>query len=108
MDFKHCVVLCTCPNENTAETIAKSIVEQRLAACTNIMPKIRSIFCWEQHLEFSPEVLLIIKTTLAIYPKLEQQIVSIHPYECPEIIALPILRGFPGYMNWMEEAVSDK
>lgn len=107
MDFKHCVVLCTCPDEASAQMMAKSLAEEQLAACTNIIPNIHSFFYWEQSLDTAHECLLVIKTTMARYLDLEAKINAMHPYECPEIIALPIIQGAAGYLRWMEEAVNE-
>ena len=98
-------VLCTCANEDDAVRIANQIVEQRLAACVNILPRMRSIYRWQDRIESEEEILLIIKTTQERFPALRDRIVSLHPYETPEIIALPVADGFEKYLTWLRTQV---
>ncbi|MBL1262527.1 divalent-cation tolerance protein CutA [Candidatus Methylomicrobium oryzae] len=100
------LILCTCPDRETAEKIAHRLVESRLAACVNILPGLTSIYTWENRLETAEEHLLLIKTAGGRYPDVEQSIREQHPYDLPEIIALPIARGLPGYLNWIDACVS--
>ena len=95
------VVLVTCPNQASARRIAARLVEERLAACVNVMPHIRSFFRWQGRLERSPEVLLIIKTRKIVFPRLVRTILQVHPYKVPEIIALPIILGNQPYLDWV-------
>ena len=95
------LVLCTCPDDNTAETLARQVVERRLAACVNRVPGIDSVYRWNDKIETSKENLLIIKTTLALYSELEEFIILSHPYECPEIIQINIEKGYPDYLEWI-------
>lgn len=101
MDFEHIVVLCTCPDEATAQRIASNLVESELAACVNRMAAVRSTYRWQGRVEDEPEVLLLIKTLAARYSEVEERIKTLHPYEVPEIIALPIVRGSAGYLGWL-------
>lgn len=101
------VILCSCPNNKTARTIANKLIESRLAACISIIPGIESIYTWKNKIETSQEHLLLIKTTQTAYTKLEAAIKQWHPYECPEIIALPIQQGSPDYLQWLTDTVTD-
>jgi periplasmic divalent cation tolerance protein len=95
------VTLCTCPDKDTAERIARLLVENKLAACVNILPNIKSIYSWKSQVETAEEQLLIIKSSNQGYQAIETAIRSHHPYEIPEIIAFPIECGLPEYINWI-------
>lgn len=95
------VTLCTCPDNDTAEKIAKTLVEGKLAACVNILPGIKSVYQWQGKIETANEILLLIKSSAERYPDLEIAIRKHHPYEIPEIIALPIGHGLADYLDWI-------
>ena len=95
------LVITNCPDEETANRIALAVVEAQLAACVNILPRVQSIYRWQGAVESAVEVPLLIKTTAAAYPALEAAIRESHPYDVPEIIALPITAGLPAYLNWL-------
>ena len=95
------LVQTNCPTEEIANRIALKMVEARLAACVNILPRVQSIYRWEGAVESATEIPLFIKLTAANYPALEKLIAGLHPYETPEIIALPITQGLPAYLNWV-------
>lgn len=95
------LVLTNCPDEETANAIALAVVEAKLAACVNILPRVQSIYRWQGVVESATEIPLFIKSTAAHYPALEKLITSLHPAEIPEIIALPIAQGLPAYLNWV-------
>jgi periplasmic divalent cation tolerance protein len=95
------LVLTNMPDESSAQTMAAALVEARLAACVNILAPCRSTFRWQGTVESAPEVPLLIKTTSLRYPDLEAAIRAGHPYELPEIIAVPLAHGLPGYLNWV-------
>lgn len=95
------LILTNCPDEETANAIALAVVEAKLAACVNILPRIQSVYRWQGVVESATEIPLLIKSTVALYPALEKQIVELHPYDTPEIIALPITHGLPAYLNWV-------
>lgn len=95
------LVLTTVPNEELALHIAHELVERKLAACCNIIPSIRSVYCWQGKMQEDPEVLMIIKTASSEYSKLETCIIELHPYETPEIIAIEITQGFDKYLAWV-------
>lgn len=102
------LILCTCPDRDTSEKIAQKLVEDRLAACVNILPGLTSIYTWQDRLETAEEHLLLIKSASGRYPEVEQAIRALHPYDLPEIIALPIAQGLPDYLNWIDTCVSIK
>ena len=97
------LVLTNCPDAGVAETIASTVVEARLAACVNILPPARSVYRWQGKVESAEEVPLLIKTTQERYAAVEVEIRARHPYELPEIIALPIDRGLPAYLQWVRD-----
>lgn len=95
------LVITNCPDEESANAIALALVEAKLAACVNILPRVQSIYRWQGVVESATEVPLLIKSTAANFPALEGAIKQRHPYELPEIIALPITQGLPAYLNWL-------
>jgi periplasmic divalent cation tolerance protein len=96
------VVLCTCPSDR-ADRIAEALVEKKVAACVNVTASVRSVYYWRQKLQRDEEALLVIKTTEAAWPALKKTLEVLHPYEIPEIIALPAVRANPDYHLWVEE-----
>jgi periplasmic divalent cation tolerance protein len=101
----HQLVLCTCPDANTARRIAEHLIDARLAACVNILPGILSVYHWQGKRESTQEQLLLIKTTAAAYAQLEQAIVEQHPYELPEVITVSIENGLTHYLAWIDDSV---
>ena len=101
MDLEHIIVLCTCPDEATAQRIAMDLVTSELAACVNRLAAIRSTYRWQGRVENELEILLLIKTLAARYAAVEDRIKALHPYEVPEVIALPIVKGSAGYLAWL-------
>ncbi len=99
------VILCTCPDETVAESLARGLVSARLAACVNVLPRIRSIYRWQAMIEDDFEVLLVIKTTRSGFSGVEQWLDTHHPYEVPEIVALPASPVAAPYLAWLEESV---
>lgn len=99
------VVLVTAPSEEKAAELARTVVEERLAACGNIVSRLRSIYRWEGKVQDEAEVLLILKTERARFEALRQRVVALHPYEVPEVIALPITAGHPAYLQWIAGCV---
>jgi periplasmic divalent cation tolerance protein len=98
-----CVVFCTCPPEAT-EALARGVVEQRLAACVNVLPEIRSVYRWEGAVTADQEHLLVIKTTAVAFERLRDWLCEHHPYDVPEVIALPVTAGAPEYLAWVAAA----
>ena len=97
------LVLSNVPDEATAHALAHTLVAQRVSACVNILPAVHSVYRWQGAIEEAREVTLLIKTTQLRYPELEAAIRKEHPYDVPEIIAMPVLAGLPAYLNWVEE-----
>ncbi|ROR29598.1 divalent-cation tolerance protein CutA [Inmirania thermothiophila] len=95
------VLLCTCPEEAQAREIAQRLVEERLAACVNLVPGVGSIYRWEGRVESTGEVLLLIKTTARRHDALAQRLAELHPYEVPEILALPVVEAAAAYAAWV-------
>ena len=93
----------TCPDEGTARRIATRLVEERLAACVNVVPEITSIYRWQGALETASECLLIIKTRGERLAVLEQRLVELHPYELPEFVAVAVEGGSAAYLEWLVE-----
>ena len=99
----HLAVYCTCPDENAAEGIAQTLVEEGLSACINIVPMVRSVYRWQGKTETATESLMIIKIAVSNYEKIEQRIVELHPYELPEVIGVPIIAGLEPYLAWLTQ-----
>jgi periplasmic divalent cation tolerance protein len=108
MSPRHQIILCTCPDQGTAEKIARLLIEGQLAACVNILPGIQSIFSWQGKIESAQEHLLLIKSNKDNYGAIETAITSSHPYELPEIIAVALENGLPEYLNWIDSCLSSK
>lgn len=98
---EHSLVLSTIDSREAAEQIAHHIVEERLAACVNIISDITSVYRWKGALERASESLMVIKTTRERLPQLIERIKELHTYELPEVIALPIEDGYPPYLEWI-------
>jgi periplasmic divalent cation tolerance protein len=94
-------VLCTCPDAATARRLAGGLVEEGLAACVNILPEIRSIYRWRGATQDDGEVLMIAKTTRLSYAMLEAWLLRHHPYDVPEVLALPVTAGSSAYLDWV-------
>jgi periplasmic divalent cation tolerance protein len=99
------VVLTTCPDDAAAARIGRDLVESGLAACVSRVGPVHSTYRWQGAVQDEPEVLLVIKTLSNRYPELEMRLKSLHPYEVPEIIALPVTAGSADYLAWLRGAV---
>ena len=95
------LVLTNVPERAVAERLADMLVEKQLAACVNILAPCRSVYRWKGAVQHDEEHPMLIKTTVERYPALEQALRAAHPYELPEIIAVPIERGLPAYLAWV-------
>lgn len=95
------IVLTNLPDAAAAEALAERLIRERLAACVNVLAPCRSVYRWQDAIEHTQETPLLIKTTRAGYPALEAAIVAHHPYELPEIVAVPVLQGFAPYLAWV-------
>lgn len=97
------IVFSTYPDETSARETAGRLVEEGVAACVSLLPGVTSIYRWDGKTEQASEVLLMIKTTQAAYPRLESVLKACHPYELPEILAVGPETGLPGYLEWVEQ-----
>lgn len=95
------LVLTTCPDSTVAERVARELVETRAAACVNIVPIVKSIYLWRGKVESAAEHLLVIKSKTSAYEEIEKRILELHPYETPEVVAVPIVGGFTDYLSWI-------
>jgi len=99
------IVLSTVGSEEEARKIAHHLVEQQLAACVNIVPRIESVYRWQGKVESSREYLLLIKTSSEKFPEVRDAVRELHSYELPECIALAVEDGSPEYLQWVEESL---
>ena len=104
--MSHLLIITTCPDQKTAETIANNLLINKLAACINILPGLTSVYQWKGKIVNEKEFLLIIKSHEAKYAEIEKNLLLIHPYELPEIIAVPVQRGLPDYLQWIDSCLS--
>ncbi|MCU0766660.1 MAG: divalent-cation tolerance protein CutA [Gammaproteobacteria bacterium] len=100
------LVLCTCPDVESAQRIAHQLVASRLAACVNLLPGLTSVYRWDDAVQTAEETLLLVKTGRACYAALEETLRAIHPYELPEIVALPVEQGLAGYLDWIRQCTN--
>ena len=100
------LVISTFPDAETARQISTTLVTEKLAACANILPAVQSIYRWQGKVEEEGEVLALFKTTRERFAELQSKIRSLHPYDVPEILALPIPEGLPDYLRWVAESCS--
>jgi periplasmic divalent cation tolerance protein len=100
---KYIKVLVTCPVDKAPE-LAQALVKARLAACVNIISGVQSIYTWEGEVCDDAEALLVIKSRGALFDALRARVVELHPYDVPEVIALPIVAGHAPYLEWLEES----
>lgn len=97
---RYCVVMITCP-ARVAKRIARAVLDGRAAACVNVIPRVRSLYLWKGKVEDAHEALLLVKTRIALVDKLERVVKGVHPYDVPEMIVLPITRGYTPYLEWI-------
>ena|SRR5687768_8077637 len=101
------LVLCTFGDVEEARRVARLLVEERLAACANLLPAVESIYRWQGAIETATEVSVMLKTNIDRYYRLEARLLELHSYEVPEIIALPITAGSLSYLRWVDESCQD-
>lgn len=99
------VVLVTCPHAQAAATLARTLVEEGLAACGNVLPGLRSIYRWEGETLDEAETLLVLKTTAARFEALRERVVALHPYQVPEVLSLAVDAGHAPYLAWVAGSV---
>jgi periplasmic divalent cation tolerance protein len=95
------VIVSTCGSEEEAAALAHLLVERRLAACVNVVPRIRSVYRWKGKVESADEWLLLIKSSRELFDSVSQALQAAHSYELPEVIAIPIEAGSPAYLDWL-------
>jgi periplasmic divalent cation tolerance protein len=100
---EYLVVFITTSSYEEARKIADTLVARKKAACVNIVPRVNSLFRWKGKIEEAEESLMVVKTRAKLFPDVVSQVKSIHSYEVPEIIALPIVEGNPDYLEWLEK-----
>ncbi|CAH1746686.1 Divalent-cation tolerance protein CutA [Thauera humireducens] len=100
------LVLTNLPDRDSADAMAAALIEARLAACVNVLAPCTSVYRWQGAVESATEVPLLIKTTAGRYPALEAAIRARHPYELPEIVAVPVVLGLPAYLDWVAREVA--
>ncbi len=100
------IALTTCDSEEQAKRIAQRLIEQRLAACVNIVSNVRGVYRWKEKIEDPAEFLLVIKSRRDLFAALRAEIEKIHTYEIPEIIAIPIVDGSEAYLGWFDRELS--
>ena len=105
MAENHIVTLCTVPDRESGERIAKALVEERLAACVNVVPGLTSVYRWEGKVEEASEALLLIKTAASKFEALKKRVQELHPYDLPEIIALSVTAGSSDYLKWITDSI---
>ncbi len=102
---KHMVVFITAPSEEEGAKLARALVEERLCACVNIMPKVRSIYRWEGEICDEPEVMMIAKTATTMAASIVKRVKELHSYDLPEIICLPVVTGSGEYLDWIDDSL---
>ena len=95
------LVFTTLPTADAAVQLARTLVEEKLAACANLFPAVRSIYRWQGKLQDENEVLLILKTRADHFERLKLRLLEIHPYEVPEVLAVPVEQGYAPYLEWL-------
>lgn len=101
------VILSTCSTEEEAEKLARSLVEARLAACVSVIPRMRSFYHWNGAIESGDECLLLIKSSRELFEPVRAKLATVHSYEVPELLALPVVEGSANYMNWLTANLLD-
>ena len=97
------IIYCTCPDIETANKISRLLISQHVAACVNQVREITSIYEWEGKIEENNEVLLLIKSTEERFDAIQRLVIEEHPYELPELIAVPVSKGLPDYLDWIKQ-----
>jgi periplasmic divalent cation tolerance protein len=107
METDYLIVVITAPSEEVGKKIAIHLIEKRLAACVNILPKVHSIYHWEGVINFDEEVMLLCKTGIKVFEsEFIPAVKSLHPYQVPEIIATPLVAGSQDYLDWMASVLN--
>lgn len=101
MSDTYCLVFCTCPDATVARQLGERLVSERAATCVNLVPGLTSIYPWNDAVETAEECLLIAKTEVALFGRVESLLSEHHPYELPEIVAIPLNQGSTAYLQWI-------
>jgi periplasmic divalent cation tolerance protein len=104
--MSHCMVLVTCKDDTEARFLASEMVHNKLAACVQMSPVV-SVFTWEGQVQTETETRLVIKTRTALYPALESFVQKHHSYEVPQILQVPITRGLPAFLDWIDQTTGE-
>jgi len=99
------IILCTCPDEESAQLIARELVARQQAACVNLLPGIRSIYRWQGKIEEKAEQMLLIKSHQQMCHTIQDSINELHPYDTPEVLSIKIDNGLPAYLSWLEDSL---
>ena len=102
------IVLVTAPDRDVAERLVRSLLDERLVACGNIVPGVLSLYCWQGRLEREEEVLIVLKTTAALTAELVRRVPALHPYEIPEVLVVPVSDGYEPYIDWVAAGCGDR
>jgi len=102
------VVLVTVPDDEVANRLAHALVAEKLAACVNVLPGVRSVYAWEGEICNEGELLCLLKTRRDLFPAVRERVLSLHPYQVPEIVALPLVEGSDGYLAWLRDNTRTK
>lgn len=108
MAHEHIVVFCTVPDKEKGAELGRQVVEERLAACVNLLDGLRSLYWWQGEVCDDPEALMVIKTRADGFEALRERLVDLHPYDTPEVVALPIVRGHPAYLAWIDDSLKSR
>lgn len=103
----HSILLINCPTEQAAKDIGRHIMEKRMAACVNILPRTSTMYYWKGQIQDASEILLLVRTKTSQIQRLTEYVLAVHPYEIPEILSFPIEDGSMSYLKWMDEAIPD-
>ena len=103
---EYLLVQTSCPDNDSAIKLARRIIENKVAACVNVLPEVTSIYEWKGEVKQDSEILLLIKTSKSRYLDLQAIICDLHPYELPEVIAVPISEGLPDFLSWINDSVA--
>ncbi len=100
---EYIVLMVTVPTEELGAKIARALIEQKLVPCANIIKNVRSIYTWNNTINDEPEFIMIMKTRAVLFDIIVNGIKAMHTYECPEIIAIPVIAGYPPYLQWIDD-----